>query len=293
MGSTRRTRSVLSSPTSSTSCPTVLEVAGLPEPTFVNGVQQTPLPGASMAYCFDDADAAERHETQYFEMSRQPRDLSPRVDRRDEAQHAVAARRRHRRRVRRRRLGALRHQRRLDAGPGRRRRASRTRFTSCSACGSSRPPGTACCRWTTALRRAAQLRHGRPATTRTRQPAGALRRHGPAVREQRGQHQEQVARGHRRGRRERSAGTGRHRRAGRQHRRLEPVREGRQAEVLLQPAGHQAVLRRRRSADPDRHSTRSGWSSLRRRRARQGWQRGALSSTAPGPARAAWTRPRR
>jgi arylsulfatase len=48
--------------------PTVLEVAGLPEPTFVNGVQQTPLPGVSMAYCFDDAGAAERHETQYFEM---------------------------------------------------------------------------------------------------------------------------------------------------------------------------------------------------------------------------------
>ncbi len=48
--------------------PTVLEVAGIPAPTFVNGVQQTPLPGMSMAYTFDDADAPERHETQYFEM---------------------------------------------------------------------------------------------------------------------------------------------------------------------------------------------------------------------------------
>jgi arylsulfatase A-like enzyme len=48
--------------------PTVLQVAGLPEPTLVNGVQQTPLPGVSMAYCFDDANAAERHQTQYFEM---------------------------------------------------------------------------------------------------------------------------------------------------------------------------------------------------------------------------------
>ena len=36
--------------------PTVLEAAGLPEPTFVNGVQQTPLEGVSMAYSFDDAD---------------------------------------------------------------------------------------------------------------------------------------------------------------------------------------------------------------------------------------------
>ncbi len=48
--------------------PTVLQVAGLPAPTMVNGVAQTPLPGVSMAYCFDDAQAAERHETQYFEM---------------------------------------------------------------------------------------------------------------------------------------------------------------------------------------------------------------------------------
>ncbi|HXJ64051.1 MAG TPA: arylsulfatase [Actinomycetota bacterium] len=48
--------------------PTVLQAAGLPEPTFVNGVQQMPLHGASMAYSFDDDDAAEARETQYFEM---------------------------------------------------------------------------------------------------------------------------------------------------------------------------------------------------------------------------------
>jgi arylsulfatase len=48
--------------------PTVLEVAGLPQPTFVNGVQQKPMEGVSMAYSFDEADAAERHATQYFEM---------------------------------------------------------------------------------------------------------------------------------------------------------------------------------------------------------------------------------
>ncbi len=47
---------------------TILEAAGLPEPTFVNGVQQHPLEGVSMAYSFNDAKAAERHETQYFEM---------------------------------------------------------------------------------------------------------------------------------------------------------------------------------------------------------------------------------
>ncbi len=48
--------------------PTILEVAGLPEPVMVNGVQQKPIEGVSMAYSFDDASAAERHETQYFEM---------------------------------------------------------------------------------------------------------------------------------------------------------------------------------------------------------------------------------
>jgi arylsulfatase A-like enzyme len=47
---------------------TVLDAAGLPEPMFVNGIQQMPLHGVSMAYCFDDANAPEARETQYFEM---------------------------------------------------------------------------------------------------------------------------------------------------------------------------------------------------------------------------------
>jgi arylsulfatase len=48
--------------------PTILEAAGLPQPTFVHGVQQRPIEGVSMAYTFDDAAAPERRETQYFEM---------------------------------------------------------------------------------------------------------------------------------------------------------------------------------------------------------------------------------
>ena len=48
--------------------PTVLEAAGIPEPTFVHGIQQKPYEGVSMAYSFDEAPAAERHEIQYFEM---------------------------------------------------------------------------------------------------------------------------------------------------------------------------------------------------------------------------------
>jgi arylsulfatase A-like enzyme len=48
---------------------TILQVAGLPEPTFVNGIQQMPYHGVSMAYAFDQSDAAEARETQYFEVA--------------------------------------------------------------------------------------------------------------------------------------------------------------------------------------------------------------------------------
>jgi arylsulfatase len=48
--------------------PTILEAAGLPEPKIVNGIEQWPMDGTSMIYTFDDADAKERHTTQYFEM---------------------------------------------------------------------------------------------------------------------------------------------------------------------------------------------------------------------------------
>jgi arylsulfatase A-like enzyme len=48
--------------------PTILELAGLPHPLAVNGVQQHPIEGVSMAYAYGDAKAPERHETQYFEM---------------------------------------------------------------------------------------------------------------------------------------------------------------------------------------------------------------------------------
>jgi hypothetical protein len=48
--------------------PTILEAAGLPEPTVVNGTPQRPMDGVSMVYSFDDADAPDRHTTQYFEM---------------------------------------------------------------------------------------------------------------------------------------------------------------------------------------------------------------------------------
>jgi len=49
--------------------PTILEAAGLPEPTSVNGVKQIPMEGTSLMYSFDHAKTKERHTTQYFEMS--------------------------------------------------------------------------------------------------------------------------------------------------------------------------------------------------------------------------------
>src|SRR4029450_6186450 len=48
--------------------PTLLELAGIPEPKVVNGVEQSPYEGTSMVYSFDSPEASERHETQYFEM---------------------------------------------------------------------------------------------------------------------------------------------------------------------------------------------------------------------------------
>ena len=48
--------------------PTILDVAGIPEPRTVDGVGQHPMEGVSMAYTFDDPKAPEHRELQYFEM---------------------------------------------------------------------------------------------------------------------------------------------------------------------------------------------------------------------------------
>jgi arylsulfatase A-like enzyme len=47
---------------------TILEAAGLPEPKSVNGTEQIPMQGVSMAYSFDNPRAPDRHLTQYFEI---------------------------------------------------------------------------------------------------------------------------------------------------------------------------------------------------------------------------------
>ncbi len=50
--------------------PTILEAAGIQQPTTVDGIPQSPIEGVSMAYTFDKANAKapSHHHTQYFEM---------------------------------------------------------------------------------------------------------------------------------------------------------------------------------------------------------------------------------
>jgi arylsulfatase len=48
--------------------PTILEAAGISEPTSVNGVTQKPIEGVSMVYSFADAKAKGNRGRQYFEM---------------------------------------------------------------------------------------------------------------------------------------------------------------------------------------------------------------------------------
>jgi len=48
--------------------PTIYEVSKIPAPKMVNGIEQDPIEGTSLAYTFNDAAAAEQHKVQYFEM---------------------------------------------------------------------------------------------------------------------------------------------------------------------------------------------------------------------------------
>jgi arylsulfatase A-like enzyme len=48
--------------------PTIFEISKIPAPRMVNGIEQDPIEGTSLAYTFNDAKSAEQHKVQYFEM---------------------------------------------------------------------------------------------------------------------------------------------------------------------------------------------------------------------------------
>ncbi len=48
--------------------PTIYEVTKIPAPKMVNGIEQDPIEGTSLAYTFKDSKALEQHKVQYFEM---------------------------------------------------------------------------------------------------------------------------------------------------------------------------------------------------------------------------------
>ena len=256
-------------------CPTVLEVAGLPHPVTVNGVQQAPIEGTSMVYSFDDAEAPERHDLQYFEMfanrgiyhkgwSAVTKHRTPWVmgatelpafdddvwelydGSKDWSQAHDLSKEMPEKLHELQRLWLI--------------EATKYNVLPLDDRGAERLDADAA---------------GRPQLVQ-RNLADAVRRHGPPLGEQRPQHQEQVVLHHGRDRR---AGRGRRRpdrRAGRALRRLGPVREGRQGGVRLQRARPPAVRDRGREAHPGRHAPGAHGVRLRRRRARQGRRRHAL-----------------
>jgi arylsulfatase len=184
--------------------PTVLEAAGLPEPRIVHGVEQRPIEGVSMRYAFDDPDAAERRERQYFEMfcNRGIYDRGWTGVTRHSTPWVMA-----------------------DLPP----LADDTWELYDTNTD-----------WSQAHDLAAEM----PEKLEEGQLAAPLRRHGPAERELGGQRQEQVALRHGRGRDPGGWRRRRHRGAGRRLCGLEPVRQGPAPEVLSQPLRAPAVPRR-------------------------------------------------
>ena len=144
-----RARSATSSTTSSTSRRPSSRRPALPFPTLVNGVDQEPLHGVSMRYCFDDAARRRAPRDPVLRDDVQPRHLPQGLDRGHQARHPVGVHRAQRGH-RGRRLGALRHDQGLVAGARPRRRACPTSSPSSSGCSRSRRPSTTCSRSTRA-----------------------------------------------------------------------------------------------------------------------------------------------
>ena len=253
--------------------PTILEAAGLPEPAMVNGVTQSPMEGTSMLYSFNDADAAERHDLQYFEMfgnrgiyhkgwSAVTKHKTPWVmvggkmpafdddvwelydGSKDYSQaHNLAA-------DNPEMLAKLQRLWLIEADEVQRAAARRPQ------------------------RGAPGADDRRSADPHPRQLAAVLRGHGTPVGEQRGEHQEQVVLGHRRGRGPRRRRRRRDHRPGRPLRRLDRLLQGRQGQVRLQHARHPRVRRPPPTrAIPSGHPSGAHGVRVRRRRTGQGRRR--------------------
>lgn len=50
--------------------PTILDIAGIPIPEYVDGIKQRPMEGVSMKYAFENKDAPGTRKTQYFDIGR-------------------------------------------------------------------------------------------------------------------------------------------------------------------------------------------------------------------------------
>jgi arylsulfatase len=256
-------------------CPTVLEVAGLPHPVKVNGVQQAPIEGTSMAYSFDDAGAPERHDLQYFEMfatrgiyhkgwsavtkHRTPwvmgaAELLPFDDDVWELYD-----------------GSVDWSQANDLSQGDAREAPRAAASVANRGDeiqrhSARRPH----------RRTDRSGHRRPAAAGPRDLTDAVRGNGQAVGAQRPEHQEQVVLDHGRDRGARGRRRRPDRRAGRALRRLGPIREGQPGRVRLQRARPSAVRDGGRAATGARYAPGADGVRVRRRWPGQGGRRHAL-----------------
>ena len=266
---------------------TVLDVAGLPAPTFVHGVQQMPLHGKSMVPTFDDPTAPEHRETQYFEMF-----VNRGIYHRGwtaVTRHSIPWVLAETPADRRRRLGALRA-RRLDAVPrprgGAAREAGRApapvpdRSGPLQRAAARRPP-----------RRALQRRPRRPPAAHPRKVAAPVRGHGPAVGELGPRHQEQVTRRHGPDRGARGRRRGRDRRPGRRVRRAGASTSTRAARPTATTSSASSASRSPGSSPSPPASTRSAWSSPTTEAA---WPRAAMSrstSTATRSAKVASSTP--
>ena len=160
--------------------------------------QQAPLEGVSMLYAFNDAKAADRHETQYFEVFCNRGIYHKGWTRRDPAQRPVD--RRLQAHVRRGRLGAVRHQHRLDAGARSREGEPEEARRAADALHDRGDQVRRLPARRSAVR-AVQPGHRRPSAADQGQLADPVRRHGTPDRELDRLDQEQVLLGDRRRRR--------------------------------------------------------------------------------------------